>query len=558
MKRRDDDSLDAVLRARAHAAHDEHAASINALATEDALQAVRARIDGGEVPTMVRAEFRPQRQQQRQRQGQRQLLMVAAAVLLLAVVGTGLVALGTRDQRPAEEAATSAAAPTTSSPVSPSSSPSSAPSTTPGTVLVATTLPATTVTTTTSVVDPLLPPGEVLPITYRCADEFTCTQLASTEDGRLVVFDPVDNAMVVYDAIGQVIETTVPLAMSLAGQFPLLGHIGPDDVAYFSVVPPGVNDPVSDLIAIPLRGPSAGAVVARYTGLDGSGDSELAPQAAGFATVGCCEPLAARPAPDAAVYPYVDSNGAPITSAAPHFRLDLGESGNRVVRIDDSSEGVVFALPSALAAPRGMPELVATADGGALALDVLYGSTQTFGVIARFNRDWPENDVDNSDVFFVPVPQGQPDAGVVLLERTGTVIVLSGSSYVRATLEDVATRGWPGRVVVDSATGAVAVSGLDAYIAEARPDWARYADTLALQLVQVVGPNESLTWEYDETTGVLTVTTSGFLDDSVAASRITAQTSRDADGLLRITSATYGVRCQLERGHQDFSVELCV
>lgn len=548
MKRRDDDSLDAVLRARAHAAHDEHAASISPLATEDALQAVRARLDGGEVPTMVRAESRPRHQRQRQ------LLMVAAAAVLLAVVGIGLVALGTRGQRPAEEAATSAASPSTSSLVSPSSSPSTAPTTTPDTALAETTVPDTTMPTTTSVFDPLLPLGEVLPTTHRCADEFTCTQLGSTEDGRLVVFDPVDNAMVVYDATGQVIETTVPLAMSLAGQFPLLVHIGPDDVAYFGVVPPGVNDPVSDLIAIPLRGPSAGAEVARYTGLDGSGDSELVPQADGFATVWCCGPLAARPAPDATVYPYVDSAGAPTTSTAPHFRLDLGESGNKLIRINNSFGGAVFALPSALSAPRGMPRLVATADGGALALDVLQGPAQTLTTLVRFWPDFP----NDAEVFFVSMAYDGSDARVVLQERTGTVIVLSGSSYVRSTLEDVATPGWSGRVVVDDTTGTVDASALDAYIAETRPDWARYADTLALQLVPVLGPNESLTWEFDDATGVLLVTTSGFLDDSVAASRITAQTSRDADGLLRITSATYGVQCQPERGHQDFSVELCV
>lgn len=547
MKRRDDDSLDAALRARAHAAHDHHVASVNVLATEDALQAVRARLDGGEVPTMVLAESRPRHQRQRQ------LLMVAAAVVLLALVGTGLVALGMRDQRPADEVATSTASPTTLSPVSPSISPSTAPSTTPDTALAATTLPATTATTTTSLIDPLLPPGEVLPITYTCGS--TCTQLAATEDGRIVVFDPTNDSLTIYAADGLAVEATVPLAASLSGQYPLLEHVGPDDVAYVRVLPPGVNDPINDLVAIPLQGPDAGVEVARYSGLDGSGDSVLVPKPEGLTVVGCCGRLTTRPQPDDTVFPYVDSTGATVVSSAPHFRIDFGEAGNQLVRIDEDLE-LAVSLPSAFNAPRDMPTLVATDDGGALGLD--YVSTAEFpvAVVVRFEPTWPEGDIDNTDVFFMPMVSG--GAEVALLERTGTVIVRSGSSYVRAALADIATPGWSGRVVVDGTTGAVDVSALDAYIAEARPVWARYADTLALQLVPVVGPNESVTWEFDETTGVLAVTTSGFLDDSVAASRITAQTSRDADGLLRITSATYGVQCQPERGHQDFSVELCV
>jgi hypothetical protein len=543
MKRIDNDDLDAVLRTQASAASADHESSVTVAETNQALAAVRARLEGAEV-TVLRQTGRGSRD------AHRQWLVVAAAVALLAVLAGGLLLLDGQDQEFATESTPSAS---TSPPTTLQTSTTAA--TTPSSTIAASTTVLTLVTTPETI-PPALPPGEVLPFTYTCVPGSTCTQLAATEDGRVVVFDPTDNSLTVYSASG-IAETTVPVAPLLTDQYEFLEHVGPDDVAYMRVTPIASPDPISNLIAIPLRGPNAGKEVARYESLDGTGDSVLVPQATGLAVVGCCGALTTRPLPDATVYPYVDSTGGVITSTAPYFRLDLGESGNQLVRTDGDSERA-FVLPTPLHAPRDIPTLVATNDGGALGLDYLAAADAPIVTIVRFAPDWPDGSINNADVFLSSRSWAFPESEIVMLEQSGTIIVRTGATFVRTTIEDFAVPSWSGQVVIDPATGVVDVSGLNAYIDAVQPAWAAHPDALVSQLVQQLGPNERLTAEFDQSTGILEIITTGLLDDSVAATRIAAETMMGDDGLLRVTKATYGVQCQPDRGHQDFSVELCV
>ncbi len=81
----------------------------------------------------------------------------------------------------------------------------------------------------------------------------------------------------------------------------------------------------------------------------------------------------------------------------------------------------------------------------------------------------------------------------------------------------------------------------------------------AYQIQSWIGPNESVIVDYDDSPApVIDIITTGFLDDSVAGSRLRITTERGADGLLRFVSGAYAFRCQPGRGHQDFSLELCV
>jgi hypothetical protein len=544
MTRQHDDRDDQRLRGIAMAAFHMHEAGVTPDETAAAFRSVRARIAAGEadhpVPTV-----RPSAA--RSRWSTAVLLGSVAAVAALVVAG--LLALNGRDRNLVLD---------TPGPASESTPVATVPSTEPAptsTVEATTTLPSAT--TSEPVAEPTID-GEVLAIPASCTDSQFCTQLANTEDGRIVAYDPTRDVLAVYDGTGQQLQFEVPLAAPIADQLPYLVSIGPADVAYFSVSPPAASDPISDLIAVPLVGPNAGIEAVRYEGLDGSGDSTLVAQRAGLVSVGCCGPPATRPTGDATLYPYVDGEGTPIESIAPVFRLDLGEAGNALVRIEADGAETAFTLPAVFQYPRDFPELVATDDGGALGADYVQLASGGHVVVVRFGTDWPESGIDNVDVFLIDsAADGTPRFFPQLLERSGTVVVRDDRGFVRTTLESIGTTGWPGAVQIDSASGDVGTAGLNDYIAEAQPLWAADPSLLALQIVPAVGPNESVASEFDEATGVLTITTSGFLDDSVAAGRITVVTERATDGLLRVVSATYGVQCQPGRGHQDFSTELC-
>ncbi len=414
--------------------------------------------------------------------------------------------------------------------------------------------PTTSVPPTTAAVPTTSQPDggpRTLAIANHCADEFVCTQLANTEDGRLVAYDPADETLRVYDPSGQALQLEVPLAEPLTEAYPWLVHIGPDDVAYVLTDTPGIDDPSNDLLAIPLLGARAGTVIERSTGLDGSGDSRLVPATTGLVVVGCCGPAEPRPAPDAALYPFVDRNGAPIGSTAPTFRLDLGDAGNNLVRVDGNGDSTSFRLPVVLRYPRDMPTLVATDDGGALALDyVEYGSAM---FLVRFRPDAP----DTPDVFRLDDNHG---LGLLLLpEPSGTVVIVDGARFVRRTLDEVGTRtDWPGRAEVDPRTGTITVPGLNDYITEIQPAWAADPSLFGLAIAESVRSDAQAWIEFDETTGVVSITYSGLLDDSIAATRQLVQTERADDGLLRFVSGTSAQQCQPGRGHQDFSTEPCI
>ncbi len=555
-----DDQLRGVAMATFH----HHEAGVTPEETEAALRSVRGRIEAGQTGHDSWTSHPASGTN-----NPAAWMRIGAAAAVVALVAGGLVVLAGRDRgdqldpiaSPASTAAPATIPATTPATIEPVTTPASIPVTTFPQAAPATTVVPSAPSTTV----PNQPVGgEALAIADNCVGDFLCTQLASTEDGRIVAYDPTDETLRVYDAAGQQLQTEVALAAPLAEQFPSLVHIGPDNVAYFAVDTPNFDDPSNDLVAIPLTGDRAGVDVMRYTGLDGTGDSSLVAQRAGLVSVGCCSGSGPRPRPDAAVYPFVDADGTPIESAAPTFRLDVGEAGNDLVRIDAAGAETLFNLPTVFQYPRDILILAATDDGGALGSDYIQLSSGAYSVVVRFRTDWPEGQIDNADVYLLDVnADGTTAFDPVLLERSGTVVVRDDAGrFVRRTLDEIGTPGWPGQFEVDvlDVQGNAEAPGLNDYITENQPSWAAAPDLLALQVVPTVGANESVQTEFAESagTGTLTITTSGFLDDSTAASRYTVRTERGADGLLRVVGATYGWQCQPGRGHQDFTTEPCI
>jgi hypothetical protein len=414
--------------------------------------------------------------------------------------------------------------------------------------------PADSETVTTTTAAPASQPDGALAISRNCVAEYDCTQLATTEDGRIVAYDPSDDTLSVFDRSGMELQSAVAVDSDVV---PLervwFVAVGPDDIAYLSVPTPGA-DAANDLLAIPLLGENAGQVVLGWTGLDGSGDSTLISRRAGLTVVPCCGPRVTRPAPDSAIYRWVDSDGEVIESTAPSFDLTLGDAGSSLTRIDGAGTFTRFTLPTVFQYPRDFPTTIATDDGGALALDYLQPGGPT--VLVDFNTDWPESGIDNGDVYYF---EETAHFGSILLEPSGTVVVADGDSFVRRSLGEVATPGWSGIAVTDFETATVTAPGLNEHIDEHAPLWAADPELFAYQIVSWIRPNNSVTVEFDDSESpAITITTSGFLGDSVAADQRVVTTERGDDGLLRFVSGTYGIRCQPGRGHQDFSLEPCI
>ncbi len=92
--------------------------------------------------------------------------------------------------------------------------------------------------------------------------------------------------------------------------------------------------------------------------------------------------------------------------------------------------------------------------------------------------------------------------------------------------------------------------------------WARSATLVALTLVgadcQCSGFTvdvQSQPERFDD--AEVTVTRDGLMDDSVRGERYRLRLRRDPRGRWKLETATYAFRCQLERGHEEYSIEPC-
>jgi hypothetical protein len=114
-------------------------------------------------------------------------------------------------------------------------------------------------------------------------------------------------------------------------------------------------------------------------------------------------------------------------------------------------------------------------------------------------------------------------------------------------------------------SGDIPVDEFNAYLESAEPSWATSplrASLEFLRLDQPVALTTSVVMKTPLPEGgnqaVVRVTKDGLADDSIGAVRYVLEFERQADDGWRLRSASWAQRCQLGRGHQDFTPELCV
>ena len=114
------------------------------------------------------------------------------------------------------------------------------------------------------------------------------------------------------------------------------------------------------------------------------------------------------------------------------------------------------------------------------------------------------------------------------------------------------------------ADGGIAVEGFNNYLETTRPAFASSSLRTAIEFTNTGEGQASVTTVVAEEgpegggdDASVTLTREGLADDSVRAVRYVVELERGDEGTWRLRSAQRLQRCQPERGHQDFSPQLC-
>ena len=336
------------------------------------------------------------------------LVAVAAAVLVVGLVG-GLIALaGTDRGDPISPAITDAASiPSTSSEPIPTTTEVSAP---PTSLDASPVQPPTTASTVRgAALDACSPLGVC---TYR-----------SMNDGSLVRLDPrfKNDELPAATIYGANRATTVFFDDSFAPSSAFLLDVGPGDIAYIWWIAPGAES--ATVSAFELGGAEPGRLVRQFEApVDPSGDTELVPTRLGFVELGCCGVEPTRPPAEAqVVVPWVDRNGTEIVADDRIvFVVTVNERlGIEAARPDGTTRSWDVSFGDV--APRGMPYLyelddgriVAILDGADATSDPLYLATD--GTVEQVASPGPVSHVlpdgrfvirgpNNNDVLIDPNP----------------------------------------------------------------------------------------------------------------------------------------------------------
>ena len=113
-----------------------------------------------------------------------------------------------------------------------------------------------------------------------------------------------------------------------------------------------------------------------------------------------------------------------------------------------------------------------------------------------------------------------------------------------------APAAWSGPQFPYPADGELPVDGFQAYADGVDADWERDPSALAREYVRADG-------EVSVDGPRVTVLRDGLEDDSVRAKRYVLELERDGE-IWKLVSARRDQRCQVQRGHQEFSPALCV
>jgi hypothetical protein len=161
---------------------------------------------------------------------------------------------------------------------------------------------------------------------------------------------------------------------------------------------------------------------------------------------------------------------------------------------------------------------------------------------------------------------------VVVLRLAAALVVLllaAGCGYGDDDDDDKQPPTRPAQPVprvpeAEDGTGALPVQDFNDFLEEARPAFATSALRTAIEFAHA-GEGQAASTSVVATEGPeggddqasVTVTRAGLADDSVRAVRYVIALERGGDGTWRLRSAQRLQQCQRNRGHQDFSPQLC-
>jgi hypothetical protein len=153
-----------------------------------------------------------------------------------------------------------------------------------------------------------------------------------------------------------------------------------------------------------------------------------------------------------------------------------------------------------------------------------------------------------------------PTVGRVIYSFDGDVEAFYG--WLQGIAPEVAPQ-WDGTLEEDWPSGALRAPGFDEHVQREQPSWAFDPREAAMVLVGLPSLTEPVDVDIahgaiDGGRTVVTITQSGFRDDSVNATQHRLVFEQDRDGaLVRFVEGSIATRCQPGRGHQDFQTELC-
>jgi hypothetical protein len=110
--------------------------------------------------------------------------------------------------------------------------------------------------------------------------------------------------------------------------------------------------------------------------------------------------------------------------------------------------------------------------------------------------------------------------------------------------------------------GSIAVSAFNARLDAEHPTWASSPERIAKEFLDADRMDAStvatqVTAQSSDTADVV-LNADGLRDDSVHAARYNLHLVRQPDQTWRLATAAWSQQCQPDRGHQDFTTELCL
>jgi hypothetical protein len=132
-----------------------------------------------------------------------------------------------------------------------------------------------------------------------------------------------------------------------------------------------------------------------------------------------------------------------------------------------------------------------------------------------------------------------------------------GSDASTGTVPTTAPMAWAGPPQ-PAEDGTISVAGFNEYAQQELPESKRVPRELALEFLQVESPPYDLVEATRPGGTTVTVQRDNLEDDSVRAQRYTLEFALFSGGVVNLSSARVDYQCQPNRGHQNFSPELCL